>query len=540
MKESFYVIIGIILFSIVLFLSNPSFWIFLSFICSFYFLYMCVRGLKNKKLMLSIWFLAMFVLALQLSSVAVTGTNIVPLTIMNLGESSAIGWGTKAKIILVFFVVSIFAVFMPLVMPKKNKSSGLIALIMLSLFVVCFPGPLSGFLKSSASAYNQFFFKPKLSSDNKIAELFLKDNIYGDVIYPEAIKNKQIKNVVIIFTEGMSTEVLGVKNSKALNVTPNMDKLYSEGFVVDNYFNHTAATFRGLRGQLSSSYQYTGGYSPSSNGLGQMSDGEIKDGYNNSIVSISDILKSYGYKTYFVNSIEEDSKLSLLLNTLSFDKVYGLDKFDDGVDGVIRSDRDTFGFLKKLISSQKNDDRYFVGVYPSGTHEGLDSIDKKYADGSNSYYNKFYNYDFHLGEFIDWFKSSEYFHDTLVVLTADHSTFPSSKFLDSFGMNTDHYFVDEIPLVMFGAGIENGHFDAKGANSLALAPTVLSMLGINKAWNLFLGCSLFEVNCKSEFSKISAIGDEFYSTDSISGGRYKVTPLPDQDKIRIFYNLNGS
>ena len=250
----------------------------------------------------------------------------------------------------------------------------------------------------------------------------------------------------------------------------------------------------------------------------------------------------FPYTTLFrsVNSIEEDSKLSLLLNTLSFDKVYGLDKFDDGVDGVIRSDRDTFGFLKKLISSQKNDDRYFVGVYPSGTHEGLDSIDKKYADGSNSYYNKFYNYDFHLGEFIDWFKSSEYFHDTLVVLTADHSTFPSSKFLDSFGMNTDHYFVDEIPLVMFGAGIENGHFDAKGANSLALAPTVLSMLGINKAWNLFLGCSLFEVNCKSEFSKISAIGDEFYSTDSISGGRYKVTPLPDQDKIRIFYNLNGS
>ncbi|MDO2326599.1 LTA synthase family protein, partial [Escherichia coli] len=93
----------------------------------------------------------------------------------------------------------------------------------------------------------------------------------------------------------------------------------------NNYYNHTAATFRGLRGQLTSSYQMTGGYYKDNSGLGQASKVEIEHKLNtyNYITKLPIILEENGYHTYFQASNSIDAPLSLMLSTLKFNYIYG-------------------------------------------------------------------------------------------------------------------------------------------------------------------------------------------------------------------------
>lgn len=200
------------------------------------------------------------------------------------------------------------------------------------------------------------------------------------------------------------------------------------------------------------------------------------------------------------------------------------------------SDKKIFSALKDVVS-QQNDQPFFIGMYPSGTHHGMDSPDQKYGNGSNPFYNKFYNYDYQLGQFVSWFKKSKYFDDTLLIITADHSTFPVPEFKKSFHIDTD-YFVDTVPLIMIGAGVKHEVLDAKGYNSLSLTPTILQILNYNNEPNFFLGCSLFDNKCSSRFSHLSVIGDSYYYINNING-HYSVDPTDNVSYVTDFYNVSG-
>lgn len=94
-----------------------------------------------------------------------------------------------------------------------------------------------------------------------------------------------------------------------------------------------------------------------------------------------------------------------MLKTLNFDKVLGMGDFI-GYQRDRMTDKQTFNALQYFLRSQENkNERFFIGVYPSGTHHGQDSPNEKYFDGSNPLYNKFYNYDFQLGKFVDFFSA---------------------------------------------------------------------------------------------------------------------------------------
>ncbi|EIF5993315.1 sulfatase-like hydrolase/transferase, partial [Escherichia coli] len=103
-----------------------------------------------------------------------------------------------------------------------------------------------------------------------------------------------------------------------------------------------------------------------------------------------------------------------MLKTLSFNEVLGMGDFDFYQNDRM-SDKQTFIALKEVVERNKNN-KFFIGVYPSGTHHGLDSPDLRFKDGSNSYYNKFYNFDHQVGEFIDYLTSTGLINNTLVVI----------------------------------------------------------------------------------------------------------------------------
>ncbi|MCL0167558.1 LTA synthase family protein, partial [Klebsiella pneumoniae] len=76
-----------------------------------------------------------------------------------------------------------------------------------------------------------------------------------------------------------------------------------------------------------SGYQFRDGLTDAGTGIAQLSNAEINNIYLHRQTSLSDILKEYGYKSYFIASTEKNSPLNTMLKTLNFDKVLGMGDF---------------------------------------------------------------------------------------------------------------------------------------------------------------------------------------------------------------------
>lgn len=481
------------------------------------------------------WIVYCCVLGAQIASVYSTGDYIIPLTLSNAGEYSAIGLSLiiKLSIIVASFTIASFVILLVRVKPKGISFKMLFAILMLTI-IWLLPTPMHLLLETFSSYYAQITYKPTYDYP-KIAKNYLKVNVWDERISNPSIKSQK-QNVIVIFTEGMSAAVIDKINSRKLSLTENIDHLYDTSVVFENYYNHTAATFRGLRGQLTSAYQYKDGMNESLNGIEQLGTEKVFSTYKNRLVSLPQILNKHGYQTYFLSSTEKNSGLNTMLKSMSFTKVYGMGDFKYYQEDRM-TDKQTFDSLKQILNDQPSQP-FFIGVYPSGTHHGRDSPDLKYGDGTNSYYNKFYNYDAQLGEFIKYFDRSIYAKNTILILTADHSTFPSPEFKDSFRVKAN-YFFDQIPLIIHMADVVPKKIDAHGYNSLSLTPTILQLLNINNEPNYFLGCSLFDVNCKSRFSNISAEGDSYFETIPGAYPLYEVKKISEKAEIKEFYNVSG-
>ncbi|WP_413476037.1 sulfatase-like hydrolase/transferase, partial [Hafnia paralvei] len=210
--------------------------------------------------------------------------------------------------------------------------------------------------------------------------------------YSHALINGDRKNILVIFVEGMSSLVI------SKDLTPNIYKLRENGISFSNYYNHTAATFRGLRGQLTSSYQMTGGYYKDKTGIGQSNKRDIDTKFNkyDYITKLTTSLEDNGYYTYFQASNSIHAPLSLMLDTLNFNRIYGREDYKKNTGEL--TDKESFDLLLNNLKDAK--EPFFYGIYTVGTHLGLDSPDIKYRDGKNEYLNHFHQMDYWLGDFI--------------------------------------------------------------------------------------------------------------------------------------------
>ena len=130
-----------------------------------------------------------------------------------------------------------------------------------------------------------------------------------------------------------------------------------------------------------------------------------------------------------------------------------------------------------------------------------------------------------IGKLLKFIDNSNLHGNTLVVITSDHCAYPSAKFNTSFGTQRN-VFVGKVPLYLYGPGIiKQGTFDAQGMNSTALVPTLLDILGINDVKNYFVGCSIFEKECSSIFSKMGWYNKIYVSTEGSK--EHQILPTDD-------------
>lgn len=396
------------------------------------------------------------------------------------------------------------------------------------MFVSQGESPLSSFLHSVRKYSNMS--EEKRIGIAQLAEIkkeFLREEIYQKG-FPEDVTASlpDHPNVIVIFTEGMSANWINAYGGVNPGLTPNIDSLANGSLVFKNYYGHTNATFRGLRGQLTSGHQEIDGYYADGHGMGQRD--VSKDTLAVSRVSISDILRQHGYWSGFY--ISQQDYINKMLDTLGFDQVAGrdylFDKYvrkspEDEVPKVL-SDRDLFSSMLKDLEARRGDRPLFAGLYNIQTHAFMDG-EHKYDATGNEVLNRFHSYDKVVGEFVSEFMASPLHENTVLVFTADHSTFP-----DPHAKRADpsaQHFVDTIPLLIYWKGVEHREFDLKGKNSLDLAPSLLSLLNISHGRNMFLGCTFFE---ECDLDRISNAGREYFVTRE--DRLYTEVELPDREK----------
>lgn len=322
--------------------------------------------------------------------------------------------------------------------------------------------------------------------------LFYKDTVGDNITSPF---KKENPDIVLIFTEGLSQNIVDDER----DIMPNVRYYEQNSLWFTNYYNHTAATYRGILGQLYSGHQY--------NNLDE-----------NPLISMQQIMGENGYETTMINTEPNNSDFSKYLESLGFDEVVTDEETEDWI-----TDDKAYSLLENtLLEKRKSEQPQFIVIYTFGTHVTLDNTTHKYGDGSNGLLNRFANDDYYFGEFMSQFAGNDEFDDLAVVFTSDHCTNEDEDFIKTFEpeYRRDDFFCDKVPFFIWYNGVNATKLDAGGRNSLCMAPTVLDYFDIDGA-NYFLGRSLFTENDGNFLlDKVYSIPDsDYYKYTSIDSVR---------------------
>ncbi|AVD72004.1 sulfatase-like hydrolase/transferase [Desulfobulbus oralis] len=448
----------------------------------FIFMYFC----KNKTIIAFFIFPLIIINSLQISSIYSTGEYIVPLVLLNIQYFRDIGNQIFILIFISIFYILLFVIdfiiFNKRFIYKKYQKISFIPLMAIYLFIeysfINFP--VHNFIDTTSKVIDicsyQHINKESIITNSKIANAHELFGINLD-------KNKKY-NIIVLFIEGTSYQIL--RN----DLTSNLCKIQNESINIINYYNHTLPTFRGIRGQLTSTYQLAVG-----------ADDKLPKAN-----SLAYIMNTLGYNSVFVSPHAQQSKFNTWIKSIEFNKIYSLKKNKD------LTDREMYSFLyEKIKEISKLGKPFFACAYFLGTHHGMDSSDKKYGDGQKTYLNKFYNHDFWFGDFFKEFSHSSLYENTILVITTDHASLPSPEMSKTFSFD-NNYGVNTVPFIIHYKGVKNKIIDGQYRNSLSFAPTLLDMISVTNVNANFLGNSIFVKDNNSEFSHISNIDFNFYET----------------------------
>lgn len=454
-------------------------------------------------------------------------------------------------IIIILVAILFFSIVEPIfILDRKSRILILMlncaVVVVLNLFLNNSQFPIFSFV-NTFTEFNTKLIKYRLDNNSSGGQ-----NLYTHTDDFSRHRNKNIKNIIIMFSEGISADLIGCYNGINTTITPNIDRICNKSTKVINYFNHTAATFRGIHGQLTSSYNL------------MVSDKNI---FDESVIwsekgkrstyydTLTANMKQLGYHTYFIHPDGGTKPFHMMLKSLVFDDVISGDDIASGLrldqrigriapHGPVASDEELFEYISEKIENKTLEEPYFVCIYNTGTHayEDSDEYEKMLIKSDNAVVRRTSVYDFNINLL---FKTIEKFiNNTILIITSDHATFPEPAYRNLRANDRSYHpiFIDKIPLIIFSTELNLPHIiDANGRNSLDFAPTVLSLVGAGRIRNSFLGHSLEDVNQYNSVH-MSAIGDTiFFMTE---GDRVIVAPSGLYQKqyeilrnnIKIFYN----
>ncbi len=348
-----------------------------------------------------------------------------------------------------------------------------------------------------------FLAKQGYMFDQNAQYPLLKDFIYKGPLAIGNVQRTLQPNIIVFFTEGLSTNLTNVYEPDLIEITPHLLDFSRSSMRVDNYYGHTSATYRGLLGQLCSIYPYYGGYG----GWHSFYEKIVKPPYN----SINRVLASEGYHTTFLDThIHDKAYIDEMMGHIGFDEIVTGDQLSSRYLNNERPLRDDSvsdmqfyrSFVRYLrVKEGLHDTPFFIGIYTLGTHAFRDMADdgEAFGDGSNRVLNRIYSLDKAFGVFWDYFSNSSFARNTIVIFTSDHAPYmekPYLEALEKIGTTTPQpSFLDTIPLIIYDPTRELPEsYNAKTKTSIDFAPSLLHYLGISNRKNSFIGESIFETD----------------------------------------------
>jgi phosphoglycerol transferase MdoB-like AlkP superfamily enzyme len=277
------------------------------------------------------------------------------------------------------------------------------------------------------------------------------------------------KNLVIILEESLGARFVGELGG--IGVTPELDKLYQQGWGFDNLYATGTRSVRGIEA-------VTTGFTPSpSRSVVKLSKSQ------RNFFSLADVLTRTGYTTQFIYGGEShfDNMKSFFLGN-GFSDIVDINDIQspEFISSWGVSDEDLFNQAdKELNELNKTGKPFFSLVFTSSNHDPFDIPEGKVTlpdghDPENYKRDLAIKYaDYALGKFIAKAKTQNYWQDTVFLVVADHD-------VRVFGSEPVPLKSFHIPAVILNSDVEAKR-DTRLVSQIDLPATLLSLLGVGQA-----------------------------------------------------------
>ncbi len=271
----------------------------------------------------------------------------------------------------------------------------------------------------------------------------------------------QMKNLVIVLEESLGAQFVGKLGG--LPITPELDKLSAEGIWFTRLYATGIRSARGIEA-VTTGFPPTPARSVLKLGLSQ-----------GGFYSIAQTLKRLGYKSHFIYGGESDfdNMRGFLMNN-GFDVTVDQKDYKDpafrGSWGV--SDEDLFDQADEIFSGM-GEQPFFGLVFTSSFHSPFEFPDDRielHEQPKNSKLNAVKYADYALGHFFKKARDSNYWHNTVFLVVADHDERVRGASLVPIASY-------HIPGLIMAADLEPRVYH-RLASQIDLAPTLLGLLGI--------------------------------------------------------------
>lgn len=335
------------------------------------------------------------------------------------------------------------------------------------------------------------------------------------------------KNIVLIILEGFSNEHLNSINQNHIsedNFAPFLDSLIHEGIFFNNTFANGKRSVEGIPSIISST--------PS-----LMNTPFILSQYSNvEVHSFANLLKRLNYHTAFFHGGKNGTmNLDYYSAAVGFEEYFGKNEYNnnkhfDNAWGIW--DEYFLQFAANKITGFN--DRFFACIFTLSSHHPYNvpqDLKKNFPEGSLPIHKSIAYADYSLKRFFETAEKSDWYSNTIFVITSDHSSEPYSDYYKS---TTGRF---SIPFLIFEPALKNKYFISKTTQQTDILPTVLDYINFPFSFSAF-GNSAFNIN-EFGFSLSFANGQFQIIKNNLTASIHnnKIVSLYD-NQIDFFQNNN--
>ena len=417
-----------------------------------------------------------------------------------LNDSEYLMTEVSVKLLPIIFLLVLTILFYPLFLkatcPKKpevQRSILSFVLILLVLIVVGRGGfqrkpiaVIDAYQYGSASQghliLNGIFTASHFSISSKFIERTAgEEKLYLDTLnltvstnpdYPLERTNVQSgmspkKNLVMIMIESLSLKYIDYLSGQNYGVTPNIDRIASNGLVFENFFANGQRSVDGAQSILTGI--------PPLPGMPDIT--ALSVNYS----SLGQLASDNHYRPIFLTTtLRESFSLDLIAGAAGFDDYHGLEDYPlllnyiDAADRPLGWDYEAFMYLLKQLEGEKSN--YVAFVNASSDHTPFARMQEpfnKYEHGTDTeggYLNMLHYTDWALGEFINEYKKRKDFEETIFIITADHAL-PHFQGVEPYGKF-------RIPLIIYSPKNISPGRSKMFASQIDLFPTIIKLIDL--------------------------------------------------------------